>query len=115
MEEMIKKRTKILALKIIKFCNELPKRQEFHVISKQLIRSATSVGANYRAVCRAKSNPDFLAKLAIVEEEADESVYWMELLQELEIQNEDLNTAIKEMNEIVAIVVASIKTARRNK
>ncbi len=113
MEEMIKQRTKKLAINIIRLCSTLPNKQEFWVISRQLIRAATSVGANYRAVCRAKSTPDFINKLAIVEEEADESIYWLELLEELDIKNDVLSHSKKEMNEILSIVIASKKTAKR--
>jgi four helix bundle protein len=85
-------------------------------IGGQLLRSGTSVGANYRAACRARSPAEFCAKLGIVEEEADESIYWMELLVEGQLVPERLlSNLVKEANEIVALVVASIKTARRGK
>jgi len=115
MQEEIKKRTKILAVKIIEFCDQLPSQTKFHVIGKQLIRSATSVGANYRAVCRAKSMADFIAKLGIVEEEADETLYWLELIQELNNEYKNLIYPLyREMNEILSIIVASKKTARKS-
>ena len=79
-ENVFKKRTKQLALRIIKVVDALPKNRTADVIGRQLIRSGTSIGANYRAACRGKSTADVIAKLRIVEEEADESVYWMELL-----------------------------------
>jgi four helix bundle protein len=83
------------------------------VISRQLLRSATSIGANYRAACRGKSTADVISKLSIVEEEADESVYWLELLVESNIVPESQVTdLLKEANEIVAMIVASIKTLR---
>jgi len=115
MKEEIKDRTKKLAIEIIKFCDELPKATKYFVISKQIIRSATSVGANYRAACRGKSKADFIAKLGIVEEEADETLYWLELLVELDKNlKEKITPLYKEMNEILSIIVASKKTARRN-
>jgi len=100
---------------MIKFCSKLPQKQEFWVISKQLIRSATSVGANYRSTCRAKSKADFIAKLSIVEEEADETVYWLELIEELGFKNDEVLKALKnEANQLISIVVASKRTARKN-
>jgi four helix bundle protein len=115
MKEEIKNRTKNLAVEIIKFCDELPEDTKYYVISKQIIRSATSVGANYRAACRGKSKADFIAKLGIVEEEADETLYWLELLLELDSGlKKRVSPLYKEMNEILSIVVASKKTARRN-
>lgn len=88
-------------------------RLSAEVIGKQLLRSATSVGANYRAACRARSTKEFIAKLGVVEEEADESEYWLELLMDGEIvKREVLADLHNEASEIVAMVVASIKTAR---
>jgi len=113
--EKLLPRTKALALDVIRFCSRLPQKPEFWVISRQLMRSATSVGANYRSTCRAKSPADFVAKMAIVEEEADESLYWMELLEALlPTPSEELKRLGDEANQIVAMVVASKKTARRN-
>jgi len=81
------------------------------VISNQIIRSSTSVGANYRAVCRAKSNADFINKLRIVEEEADETLFWFEILEETQIiKSDELQSLKRETNEILSIVVSSIKT-----
>ncbi|HXV81220.1 MAG TPA: four helix bundle protein [Candidatus Binatia bacterium] len=92
----------------------MPKSRTAGVIGRQLLRSATSVGANYRAACRGKSTADVLARLAIVEEEADESAYWLEILIEAKIVSEDQVAALlKETNEIVSMTVASIKTLRR--
>ncbi|MBN2347385.1 MAG: four helix bundle protein [Bacteroidales bacterium] len=107
----LKTRTQKFALDIIKMCSSLPDKQEYKIIKNQLIRCSSSVGANYRAVCRAKSIADFINKLKIVEEEADESVYWLELLKELGIKN--LNEIMNEANEIISIIVASIKTAKK--
>jgi four helix bundle protein len=108
-------RTKNLAVDIIKLCTLLPTTLEFLIISKQLIRCATSVGANYRSARRGKSTQDFLSKLSIVEEEADEALYWMELLQKLGCSSvSELAKVYNEMNEITAIIVACKKTTRRN-
>ena len=110
-EQEFKQRTKTLALRVIKLVSSLPKNTVSEVIGKQLIRSGTSVGANYRAACRARSTADLIAKLRIVEEEADECLYWMELIVEaklLEITN--LRSIMTETNEILAMTVASIKT-----
>ena len=112
-EQVFKQRTKRLALRAIELVETLPKGRSADVIGRQLLRSVTSVGANYRAACRGKSTADVLAKLAIVEEEADETVYWLELLIEAEIVPESRVTPLlKESNEIVAMTVASIKTLR---
>jgi four helix bundle protein len=118
MKEKVQKRTFELALEIVRLCGELPQKQEFWVIGKQLIRSATSVGANYRAVSRAKSGADFVHKLTVVEEEADESIFWMELLCELDIDSAlktRLESAMMEMDEVLRIVVASIRTMKERR
>ena len=115
-EQEFKDRTKALALRVVRLVEALPKNGAAQVIGKQLLRSGTSIGANYRAACRAKSNPDILAKLAVVEEEADESLYWMELLIEADIVPASrLTDLMKETNEIIAMTVASIKTLRNHK
>ncbi len=115
-EQDLKARTKAFSLRIIRLVESLPRGRTADVIGKQLLRSGTSVGANYRASCRAKSPADFIAKMGIVEEEADESIYWMELLIESGlVRPELLASLIKEAGELVAIVVSSIKTAKRNK
>ena len=112
-EREFKQRTKNLALRVIRLVEALPSTPSARVIGKQLLRSATSVGANYRTACRAKSTADILNKLAIVEEEADESLYWLELLAEAEIVPEvKLKSLMSEVDEIVAMIVASIKTIR---
>ncbi len=86
---------------------------EIEIIARQLMRSATSVGANYRAACRAKSRADFIAKMSIVEEEADESLYWLDLLDDLQPQPDSDAAALRqEASELVAIAVSSRKTAR---
>lgn len=113
----LKNRTKQLALRVIRLVESLPQDRTCNVIGRQLLRSGTSVGANYRAACRAKSTADFIVKLAIVEEEADESMYWIELLVESDQVKMNLVEALlREFDEIVAIIVSAIKTskARRN-
>jgi four helix bundle protein len=110
-EQEFKKRTKELALRVIKLVSSLPKNAVSEVIGKQLIRSGTSVGANYRAACRARSTADLIAKLRIVEEEADECLYWMELIVEAKLVDvANLRSIMSETNEILAMTVASIKT-----
>ena len=115
-ENELKQRTKNFALRIIGLVDGLPVGRTSEVIGRQLLRSGTSVGANYRAACRAKSVADFIAKMGIVEEEADECVYWMELLGETQLaQPEKLQPLMTEADELVAITVASIRTAKENK
>ena len=112
----LKARTKAFSLRIFKLVDVIPRSPAGQVISKQILRSATSVGANYRAACRAQFQPDFVAKLAVVAEEADESLYWLELLGESGlIKPERLKALIKETGELVAIVTASRKTAKKPK
>lgn len=112
----MKRRTKQFALRVMNLVEGLPETNAGRVIGRQLLRSATSVGANYRAACRAKSTADFIAKLAIVEEEADESMYWMELLIESGQVKENLLTdLLDECNQIVSIVVSSIKTSKQRR
>lgn len=115
-EREFKNRTKQLALRVIrliKALEALPYNLTAQIISKQLVRSATSVGANYRSACRAKSTADIIAKLSLVEEEADESLFWMELIVESGLlPQERLTELMSETNEILAMTVASIKTLR---
>jgi four helix bundle protein len=111
--EELKGRTKVFALRVIKLVDALPRGLAGQVIGKQLLRSATSVGANYRAVCREQSRADFAAKLSIVVEEADETLYWLELLKESNlVKPARLAELLKEAGELLAIVSASRKTAR---
>ena len=113
-ENLFKKRTKQLALRVIKTVEVLPKNRTADVIGRQLIRSGTSIGANYRAACRGKSTADVIAKLRIVEEEADESSYWMELLIESGLLPEArLSELLQETSEIIAMTVASIRTLQK--
>lgn len=115
-ETEFKQRTKEIALRIIKVVESLPKTLSAQVIGKQLLRSGTSIGANYRAACRAKSPADIINKLAIVEEEADESMFWIELLIESEIvPGKKLAALYSDIDEVVAMTVASIKTLRLKK
>jgi len=114
MDENFKQRTKQLALRFIDIVDALPKKRTADVIGRQLIRSGTSIGANYRAACRGKSTADVIAKLRIVEEEADESAYWMELLIESGLLTEaQLSELLKETKEIIAMTVASIRTLQK--
>jgi four helix bundle protein len=114
--ELFKRRTKDLALRVINPCDALPTKASTRVICNQLLRSGTSVGANYRSACRARSPAEFCAKMGIVEEELDESLYWLELLIETQtIKRERLQPLVEEMNELLAMTVASITTARRKK
>ncbi|MBU1424051.1 MAG: four helix bundle protein [Gammaproteobacteria bacterium] len=116
MRNDLKQRTKGFALQIIVLVDSLPVGRTAEVIGRQLLRSGTSVGANYRAACRAKSAADFIAKMGIVEEEADECIYWMELLAEANILPlTRLQPLMTEADELVAITVSSIKTAKANK
>jgi four helix bundle protein len=113
-DDELRKRTKVFALRVIKLAEALPDNPIGRVIRGQLLRSGTSVGANYRAAKRAKSNADFISKMGTVEEEADESMYWMELIVEAGLMKEELLSDLyREADEILSMVVASIKTARK--
>lgn len=112
-EKTFKSRTKKLAVAIIKEVDKLPRSLAADVIAKQIIRSGASIGANYRAVCRAKSTPDMINKLKIVEEESDETEYWLELLTEAGLVHQNQIAGIyKETDEILSMTIASIKTLR---
>ncbi len=112
----MKRRTKDFAKEIIKLCRKLPNNREGRLIGDQLFRSGTSIAANYRSACRARSKAEFISKLSIVEEEADETLFWLEIINEMKIfQYAKLDTLMKENDEILAIVVASIKTAKKKK
>ncbi|HEY8903657.1 MAG TPA: four helix bundle protein [Chthoniobacterales bacterium] len=109
-----KRRTKEIGLRVIRLIDALPNSRAADVLGRQLLRSATSIGSNYRAACRAKSRADMLAKLAIVEEEADETLHWLEMLGESGIiPAARISLLGQEVNEVIAMVVASIKTLRR--
>lgn len=114
-QDEMKNRTKQFALRVIRLVESLPSNKTAGVIGKQLLRSGTSVGANYRAACRAKSTADFISKLAIVEEECDESMYWIELLVENNLMKKELvENLLDEANQIPAIIVSTIKTSKEN-
>ncbi len=114
-EYPLRDRTRALALRVIQLVNSLPANDTGKVIGRQLLRSGTSVGANYRASMRAKSPADMLNKLKIVEEEADETLYWLELLVAAEVVPlHRVQSLMSEVNEILAMTVASIKTIRAN-
>jgi four helix bundle protein len=112
--DQFKSRTKAYALRIIKLVDALPRDSVSKTLGNQLLRSGTSVAANYRASVRARSGADFVAKMGVVEEECDESLLWMELLTESgRMKPERLAELMREGGEILAMTVASIKTARR--
>ena len=112
-KEEMKTRTKQYGLRVIKVVQALPNERVANVLASQLLRSGTSVGANYRAACRAKSTADFINKLKIVEEESDESLYWMEMLVESGVMpGTRLGELMQEGDEILSIVVASLKSSR---
>jgi four helix bundle protein len=115
-EQTFKKRTKQFALTTLQLVQAFPRNRSVEIMGTQLLRAATSVGANYRAACRGKSTADVIAKLAVGEEEADESLYWMELLVEAGIiPKEQLKSLMSEANEILAMTVASIKTLKSSR
>ena len=112
--EELKKRTKQFALLILKVVKALPKGKDSDVITYQLLKSGTSVGANYRSACRPRSLADFVSKITIVEEEADESAFWLEIIIESGLLNNELTqSALKEANELTAIFTASGNTAKQ--
>jgi four helix bundle protein len=111
--EAMKGRTKQFALCVIRLCRTLPQSPEARIISRQLLRSATSVGANYRAVCRARSTADFTSKLGLVLEETDETLFWLELLVDAGVaRREQINVLLDEANQLVSIFVASLRTVK---
>ncbi len=111
--EELKKRTQIFALNIIRFSKSIPDQPSSSIVKKQLLRCGTSVGANYRAACLAKSRADFISKMKIVEEECDESLYWMELLYATKTgDTSSIKMLMEEARQILSITVASIRTAR---
>ncbi|MGO8705178.1 MAG: four helix bundle protein [Candidatus Brocadiia bacterium] len=116
MSEELKERMQVFALDVIRLTGDLPHDKVGDVIGRQLLKCGTSVGANYRAASRAKSQADFVAKMGIVEEESDESLYWLELLIRAGLaQRRKVAGLLAEADQFVAIAVASIRTARRNK
>ena len=113
-QEQLRNRTKRFALRIIRLFKRLPRTVEAQVLGKQLLRSGTAVGANYRAVGRARSKAEFVSKMGVVVEEADETVFWIECLGESGIRRPDLLAELlKEANELIAIFAASQRIARK--
>jgi four helix bundle protein len=111
--EEMKRRTQRFALGVIELVERLPRTRTADVIARQLVRSGTSVGANYRASCRARSRAEFVAKMGVVEEETDETLYWIDLLVETGlIPREAVRELQEEGSQILSIVVASIRTSR---
>ena len=114
--EDLKKRTKQYALRIIKLVNAMPQTSAGRTIGNQIIRCGTSVGANYRAACRARSKAEFIAKLGIVIEEIDESAFWLEVIIESNLVKRKLiEPLLQETNEIIAIMISSSKSTKNNK
>jgi four helix bundle protein len=108
-------RTKAFALRVLKLVEQLPKNVGGRAIANQLVRSATSIGANYRAACRARSPAEFAAKLGIVAEEADETMYWLELIRDGRLlPDEEVDPAFNESNELTAIFTAARRTSAQN-
>ena len=108
-------KSKRLGLHVIRFVEILPQNYTSRVIVNQILRCALSVGANYRAVCRAKSDKDFINKMKIVEEECDETIYWLEIIEESGLAKIEVVTPLKrEAKEILAMIVASINTMSKN-
>jgi four helix bundle protein len=115
-EQAFKDRTKRFGLAVIRLVEALLTNRTADVIGRQLLRCGISVGANYRAACRGRSISDVIVKLGVVEEEADESIYWLELLVDSQIARpEEVSSLKKEADELVAMTVASIKTLRARK
>ena len=115
--EKFKQKTKKFAIDVIHLCNNLPKNQACRTISFQLIKSATSVGANYRAACRGRSKAEFHSKISIVVEEADESQYWLEILKDGNLTNNktEINRLLPEIEEIIKVVAKARKTSSNSK
>lgn len=113
-KDVVKKRTKKFTVRTFKLIDTLPKSKITDVITYQILKSSSSVSANYRTVCRSKSPADFLNKLKIVDEEADETLFWLELIEELELKCDpkELSDLKKEANELTAIFASSIRTIK---
>jgi four helix bundle protein len=115
-QEIFRDRSKQFAILVVKLFKSLPKSDEARIIGKQLLRSATSVAANYRAAGRSRSRAEFISKMGIVVEEADETVFWLELLIETDVvEKNKVETLLGEANELLAIFAASQRTAKANK
>jgi len=114
--DVLKERTKRFAIRIVAVSRSLPRSREADVVGKQLLRSGTAVAANYRAVCRARSKAEFISKMSIVVEEADETVFWIELLADTGlVRAQKLTLLLKEANELLAICAASLRTVKHNR
>jgi len=114
--EVMKDRTKQFAIRVVAVVRSLPRNREGDVVGKQLLRSGTAVAANYRAVCRSRSKAEFISKMSIVVEEADETVFWLELLGDTGmVASRKPGLIVKEANELLAICAASLRTAKYNK
>ena len=114
--EVLKARTKQFAIRIVNVVRSLPTTREGNVLGNQLLRCGTAVAANYRAVCRSRSKAEFISRMSIVVEEADETVFWMELLADTAVvKRERLSDLQREANEILAICAASLRTAKQNR
>ena len=114
--ELLRQRTKRNSIDILKYYRTLPNSEEARIIGRQLIRAATSVAANYRAACRARSKADFISKIGIVVKEADETAFWSELMLDAGISTAvNIQSLLNESNEILAIMAASQLTSKRNK
>jgi four helix bundle protein len=122
MKDILKNRSRKFAVEVIKMAEQMPNKPTYWAITNQIIRSSTSVAANYRAVCRAKSDKDFISKMGTVIEEADETLFWMELIEDLINENMEVKSHIKidalrnlqkEANELVSIFVASNLTIKK--
>ena len=112
--EELKQRTKRFAIRVVNAFRSLPRSPDAQTLGKQMLRSGTSVAANYRAVCRSRSKAEFIAKLGVVVEEADEAVFWMELMVETGIlPAERMEELLREANELLAIFGASLRTSKR--
>ena len=112
--EELKNRSKQFAIRIVKLFRSLPRTEDARIMGKQVLRSGTSVAANYRAVCRARSKAEFIAKIGVAVEEADETVLWLELLVDTDIVRESRMTSLlAEANELLAIFAASQYTAKK--
>jgi len=115
-EKDLKIRTRKFATDVLNFVDKMPNRRSSNIISGQLGRCASSVAANYRAACRGRSHAEFIAKLGIVEEEADESTFWLDIISSTKNGlQEEVDPLLKEARELTAIFTASSKTAKQNK
>jgi len=110
-------RTRKFAIDVFRFCDNLPRTPAYRIVSKQLMRSASSVGANYRAACHSRSRAEFISKLGIAEEESDESKYWLEILRDIDQdgQKPEIQRLYEEADELTRIIIASIRTAKQNR